>query len=322
MPRTKLPEILRRIGEIAAAHRVRVVNVFHAGDGNLHPILLFDERDAQQTRRVLAASGEILWTHELWGEEFGGNRLGHGYGSSPLAYRDTVIVPVGGKDTALVALDQATGAVRWRAHSFRNSYSSPRLQTIAGEEHLVVFMASELIGVDPATGALRWRWPHANQWGHNITMPDVDGDVIFLSSPQAGTRGLRLVVEDDGYRPQQIWSTRRIQFYHTTTVQSGGWVYGSTGTNSPAFMTVVNIETGEVGWKKRGFAKANCVEADGKLIILDENGVLYLTEATPEELIVRAQAKLLDRYAWSAPTIVGQTLYVRDQRQILAVDLG
>jgi glycolate oxidase len=60
VPRTKLPHILRRITEISAAHQVRIVNVFHAGDGNIHPILLFDERDADQLRRVLAASDEIL----------------------------------------------------------------------------------------------------------------------------------------------------------------------------------------------------------------------------------------------------------------------
>ncbi|MCA9245728.1 MAG: FAD-binding protein [Planctomycetales bacterium] len=60
VPRTKLPHILRRITEIGAKHEVRIVNVFHAGDGNLHPIVLFDERDAAQVRRVLAASNEIL----------------------------------------------------------------------------------------------------------------------------------------------------------------------------------------------------------------------------------------------------------------------
>jgi glycolate oxidase len=60
VPRTKLPHILRRIREIGAKHDVRIVNVFHAGDGNIHPILLFDERDRAQIDRVLAASGEIL----------------------------------------------------------------------------------------------------------------------------------------------------------------------------------------------------------------------------------------------------------------------
>jgi glycolate oxidase len=60
VPRTKLPHILRRIVEIGEKHRLRIVNVFHAGDGNIHPILLFDERDPEQIGRVLAASGEIL----------------------------------------------------------------------------------------------------------------------------------------------------------------------------------------------------------------------------------------------------------------------
>ena len=60
VPRTKLPHILRRITEISRKYEVRVVNVFHAGDGNIHPILLFDERDNAQIQRVLSASNEIL----------------------------------------------------------------------------------------------------------------------------------------------------------------------------------------------------------------------------------------------------------------------
>ena len=60
VPRTKLPEILDFIGEVGQRHQLRIVNVFHAGDGNIHPIILFDERDADQIRRVLLASDEIL----------------------------------------------------------------------------------------------------------------------------------------------------------------------------------------------------------------------------------------------------------------------
>lgn len=60
VPRTKLPEILQFIQEVSARHELRIVNVFHAGDGNIHPILLFDERDPDQVRRVLLASDEIL----------------------------------------------------------------------------------------------------------------------------------------------------------------------------------------------------------------------------------------------------------------------
>ena len=60
VPRTKLPHILRFITEVGERHDLRIANVFHAGDGNIHPILLFDERDAEQVKRVLLASHEIL----------------------------------------------------------------------------------------------------------------------------------------------------------------------------------------------------------------------------------------------------------------------
>ena len=60
VPRTKLPHILRFITEVGKRHNLRIANVFHAGDGNIHPILLFDERDADQVKRVFLASHEIL----------------------------------------------------------------------------------------------------------------------------------------------------------------------------------------------------------------------------------------------------------------------
>jgi len=60
VPRTRVPDILRRITAAAERYQLRIGNVFHAGDGNIHPILLFDERDADEVSRVLAAGREIL----------------------------------------------------------------------------------------------------------------------------------------------------------------------------------------------------------------------------------------------------------------------
>lgn len=60
VPRGQLPHLLAQIQAIATEHGLRAANVFHAGDGNLHPILLFDEKDPDQVRRVLKAGGAIL----------------------------------------------------------------------------------------------------------------------------------------------------------------------------------------------------------------------------------------------------------------------
>jgi outer membrane protein assembly factor BamB len=269
------------------------------------------------------SDGKLLWSRNLLGEDFAGTSLTHGYSSSPVAFESLVIVLVGGEDGAIVAFDQDNGRIVWRTQDFRNSYSSPTIVNIAGKEQVLIFMAEELIGLDPANGELLWRYAHSNQWSTNISLPLVaDGHLIFLSSPQVGARGLQIEQVDGRFEVEELWSTRRIQFYHASAVLQGDWVFGSSGVTAPSLMAAVNIRTGEIAWRKRGFAKANTVEADGQLVILDEDGVLYLATATPDDLVVRAQTQLLDRLSWTPPTIVGNTLFARDRSRILAVRLG
>jgi glycolate oxidase len=90
VPRTALPSVLRTIQQIGRKYDIRIANVFHAGDGNIHPILLFDERDADQVKRVLAASHEIL-------EEcvrLGGSVTGeHGIGVEKIDFMPRLFTP-------------------------------------------------------------------------------------------------------------------------------------------------------------------------------------------------------------------------------------
>ena len=62
VPRARLPEVLAKVCAIADRHGLRLSNVFHAGDGNLHPNISFDRRDPDELRRVVQAGGEILET--------------------------------------------------------------------------------------------------------------------------------------------------------------------------------------------------------------------------------------------------------------------
>jgi glycolate dehydrogenase FAD-linked subunit len=83
IPRTALPEVLHRIGEVARAHGVRVANVFHAGDGNLHPLVLFDDAVPGEAERAEEVSGAII---DLC-IEYGGSITGeHGVGMDKAKY--------------------------------------------------------------------------------------------------------------------------------------------------------------------------------------------------------------------------------------------
>lgn len=90
VPRTKVPEILRRITAIGQRHRLRIGNVFHAGDGNIHPILLFDQRDSDEVRRVLAAGAEILEACVALGGSITGE---HGIGVEKIAQMPLIFSP-------------------------------------------------------------------------------------------------------------------------------------------------------------------------------------------------------------------------------------
>jgi glycolate oxidase len=60
VPRSQLAKVLQRVAEIGEKYNITITNVFHAGDGNVHPILCYDDRDATQVRNVLIASEEML----------------------------------------------------------------------------------------------------------------------------------------------------------------------------------------------------------------------------------------------------------------------
>jgi len=90
VPRTRLPHILRRIAEIGRKHGVRIVNVAHAGDGNVHPILLFDERDRDQVARAVQAGNELL---EECIRSGGSVTAEHGIGVEKIGLMDRLFAP-------------------------------------------------------------------------------------------------------------------------------------------------------------------------------------------------------------------------------------
>jgi glycolate oxidase len=87
VPRSRLPETLNAVEEISHHHRLQIANVFHAGDGNLHPLMLFDRRNPGDVERVLEASHDLI--HEC--VRFGGALSGeHGIGTEKRGYMTLV----------------------------------------------------------------------------------------------------------------------------------------------------------------------------------------------------------------------------------------
>jgi glycolate oxidase len=77
VPRSRLPEIVAEIEAVSRRHRLRIANLMHAGDGNIHPLILYDDRDDDEVRRAIAAGDEILRACVAMGGSLSGE---HGIG--------------------------------------------------------------------------------------------------------------------------------------------------------------------------------------------------------------------------------------------------
>jgi outer membrane protein assembly factor BamB len=268
-------------------------------------------------------TGKVAWSHGLW-SELGGTVMGRGYSCSPIAYGDTVIVTVGGKGQTLVAFDRKDGRVVWKGGDLEPAPSSPLLISVDGQDQLVLFHAEGIAGFDPRTGALLWNHPHKTDYGLNISLPVWgEGNLLFVSSAYSGgSRVLELHQAAGKTTVNALWASNRMRIHIGNAIRIGDTVYGSSGDFGPAPFTAVNVRTGEVAWRDRAFGRATSVYADGKLIVLDEDGTLALATVSPEGLKVLAKATVFRGRSWTAPTLVGTRLFLRDRATIKALEVG
>ena len=267
-------------------------------------------------------TGRPVWSRDLY-SEFGGTRLEWGYSCHALPYKDGLILLAGGRGSGALALRKSDGTVIWKNLDFKNAHSSPLLIEVDGQPQVVALLASEVIGFDPENGQMLWRHPHNTNYGLAISTPVwAPGNLLFISSAYSGgSRVLNLSRSEGKTAVKELWSSPRLQAHFGTVIRLGDHLYFSSG-DGTALMTCVNLRSGEIVWQQRGFAKAQLVAVDGKLILLDEDGTLALVEPTPKELRVLAKTSVLQNTAWTPPTLAGAKLYLRDRKNLMALDLA
>ena len=268
------------------------------------------------------STGKPLWSHDLIGE-FGAKVPAFGFSSSPTIHKDALITAGSGTGAGMMAFDLTGGSLLWKAHDFENVYSSPLLIKVDGQDQVVLLADTQVVGVNPTSGELLWSHPHENQWKTNISTPVWgDDNLLYVTAGgEAGSRALRLKVKEGKTSVEELWSTRKMAVGQGNVIRVGDYYYGISG-DGPAFFACAEAKTGKVLFRERGFGKAMLVHGDGKFIVLDEDGNLALVAASPDGLKVESKVQLLKKPAWTVPTLIGGTLYVRDTERVMALDLG
>lgn len=277
------------------------------------------------------ADGTILWEQDLR-KDFGAQLEPCGYSPSPLAFDSAIIVSVGrqGDDApeggSLVAFEQATGDVVWRSQTFRICHSSPILIDLDGEEQVVLCTTDGVIGVKPSSGKLLWK--HAipeEEFGGVMATPVWNGKDMLQCSSNGQGYGIRLTADGGKTITELVWSSAKVPMGMGTPVLIGDMLVGGkrVGGSNVRPCLGVDIRTGKRLWMDRTSSSMPVPVGDaGKLILLGGDGLLYLTTATPDGLVIHSQCQVAEQESFTAPTLVGTTLYVRDEKHIMAFDVG
>ena len=269
-------------------------------------------------------TGRVVWSRDLI-KEYGAPEGDRGYACSPLLHNDLLILCVGGRDQALAAFNARSGALVWKAGDFQQSPSTPILIDVDGQLQVVYLAGDVVAGFDPATGRVLWTHPHRTSSSLNITTPlwSAPDHLLFISSAYGhGSRVLELRQAGGKTTVAERWFNNRIRIHFSNVVRVGNLVIGTNGDFGPVSLTALDIHSGTIAWQDRSFSRAQLVSADGKLLILDEDGNLGLASASPRGLQILAKAKVLESIAWTPPTLVGTRMFVRDRKTIAAYELG
>jgi outer membrane protein assembly factor BamB len=286
-----------------------------------------------------ANDGKRLWEVDTL-KQYNAANLFFGASCSPLIDGTNVVVNVGGKGASIVAFDKDTGKEVWKSLDDKASYASP-ITIGKGEKRRLVFLTAKgLVALRPDNGQPAWQYPFADTLAESSTTPVfipgapvlVDGqvvvsDILIGSSITLGTVALK--IKDD--TATKLWLNPDLTSYFSTPValRRPYDLYMVTGTKPPALKTQamlhnVSLDTGKWNWRrtdKVGSYHASLLRTgDDRLLLLEETGDLVLIDPSIDFYVPVARAKICGN-TWAHPALANGRLYVRDNKELICVEL-
>lgn len=271
-----------------------------------------------------AATGKSIWSADI-ASDSGAKAPIWGFSSSPLVVKGKVTVWAGGKDDkGVLAYDQNSGKLAWKAGDESVSYSSTHLARFAGVEQILIANANGVTSIEPAEGKVLWsyEWPAQPESTPRIVQPSLLGDSEMLIGTgfSSGTRRLKVGRDGDKWNVSEVWTSKAIKPYFNDFVVHKGHAYGFDG----PFFVCLNLDDGKGKWRERGYGSGQVLLLPDQdlLFVLSEKGEGVLLEANPAERKELARLPMIEGKTWNHPVIAGNKLYVRNDQEAACYELA
>ena len=248
-----------------------------------------------------AATGDKIWEADVI-KQFDAKKPTWGFAGSPLVLGDLVILNACSHG---IALNKTTGELVWKSASSPGGYATA-VPFRAGDTQAVMLFGQEaLLAVRVSDGDLLWQFPWKTSYDVNAADPIVSDGKVFISS---GYNVGCALLDISGAAPKVVWQNRNMRNHFNSCVLLGGHVYGfDEGT-----LKCLELSSGQEKWNQHGLGKGSLMVADGKLLVLSEDGRLVIAAASPDGFREQASAQILRDRCWTVPVLAGGRVYARN----------
>jgi outer membrane protein assembly factor BamB len=293
--------------------------------------------DGERLYVFFGKSGALAFDLEgkqLWQVNLGklSNNRRWGSGTSPVLYKDAVIVNAAGESRSVRALDKRTGKEVWKAeaNSLDLCFSTPMLvEGEGGRTDLVLALPGEVWGMNPDTGKLRWFALTGIDGNVSPSVVTADG-VIFVTGgfPRQGSVAVRAGGKGDVTKTHLLWSSQNASYVPSPVVHNGHLFVVS----DQGFAACMEAKTGKVVYRERlpGASStgrggkpfyASPVLANGNLYAVSRRNGTFVIEAKPEFKVIAENKLAGDDSDFNAtPAIASRQLFLRSNRTLYCIE--
>lgn len=276
---------------------------------------------------IKAKNGKLRWMKNLV-EEYKTEEIPYGYTGSPVIEGDRIILNV---NTAGIAVDKETGDLIWASsiHTDRicpdGYHATPVIYDYKGKRCALFFSGTGVYSAEVETGKQLWYFEFI-AYGEQAADPIPFEQKVFLSVGYARARCALL--EITGNEPQVVWENENMRNKFSSSIYIDGYLYGSDGDEGKVgSLRCIDVKTGDVMWEKEMWM-SSLAAADGKLIILEEEGKLHIAEATPSAYQEISSCDVFEgeekfRQFWTPPVLCNGKIYCRNFKgELMCIDVS
>ena len=220
-------------------------------------------------------------------------------------------------------IEQDTGKIVWRTMKdkggmYGSAFASPVFATLSDKRQILVQSRAELAGVDISSGGVLWKQPIKAFRGMNILTPLPYKDGVYTSAYGGRSHFYGIKRDSEAWKASELWENKG-QAYMCSPILYKDHVYLHLRNQRFA---CYNLKTGKEAWvSDKRFGKYMSLVRQGNQILgLDQNGMLYLINATPEKLDILDSKKVSSQETWAHLAVSGSQIAIRELKAIAVYD--